>query len=139
MQSVVFEGRSSDLNLKAQWLASEHLIGLGKVEVEILKVMMNREVEFDGGRKENVASVCFKPQAGLPSRMMKPDDGKPEFESVLPLILNATNRKTLASMFGTDTRKWAGNKIQIYAQGNIRKPDRTVGYGIRIINKQGKP
>ena len=36
-------------------------------------------------------------------------------EDQKPMILNVTNMKTIAKMYGSDTDGWAGKRVQIYA------------------------
>ena len=49
------------------------------------------------GKEENKVILCFE-------------------ESKKPLILNATNAKRLAKLFGRDTDTWAGQVVELYAE-----------------------
>lgn len=42
-----------------------------------------------------------------------------------PVVLNKTNGKTIASLYGTDTRNWKGKKIALYV-GETSSPDGVV-------------
>lgn len=109
----VFEGRSAAMKKDSPWLASEDLLGLPDVKVEIEGVYRHSDVEFDAGRKEKfVYSVKFK--------------GKSK-----QLVLNATNRKTLVAKFGTNVKDWAGKQVSLYVDENVRMMGKTV-CGIRI-------
>lgn len=48
------------------------------------------------------------------------------------LVLNATNRKTLAGKFGTDTKAWKGQKVLLYVKDGVRNPAGGTTKGIRI-------
>jgi hypothetical protein len=86
----VFTGTTSDMRADNPWLASEDLMGVGEVCVQIEVVKFYRNAKFDGGRKEDVYAVHF----------VKRDKA---------LVLGATNRRRLTCLFGTkDVRAWAG-------------------------------
>ena len=55
------------------------------------------------GRKKDLFSIAF---AKTPKRM----------------VLNATNRRTLAMAFGKDVANWVGKKVQVYVQDGVRNP-----------------
>jgi hypothetical protein len=109
-----FEGLSGLLRKPSPWLAGEDLNGMGDVEVEIEDVLVYDEVSFDAGRKEaNVPTLRFK--------------GKQK-----QLVLRtAVNRKTLVRKFGTDTKKWRGQKITLYFDPTVKRGGEVTG-GIRI-------
>jgi len=118
MDGEDFVGRSAEMRKSTPWLASEDLMDLGQdVIVEIEKVRHYKDAVFDDGRKEEVWSLKFK--------------GKQK-----ELVLNATNRKKLVSMFGTTkVPEWVGKKITLYVEDGIRKPGGKRGEtttGIRI-------
>lgn len=53
------------------------------------------------------------------------------------LMLNATNRKVLVSMFSsTDTAAWFGKRIALFVEQNVRRPDGTFGPAVRIRAKR---
>lgn len=93
-----FKGHASEMRGDNPWLASEDLIGRGDVPVTISAVKLHRNAEFEGGRKESVYALHF--------------EGKEK-----AMVLNATNRRTIALMFGTgDVTKWVGQKITLYVE-----------------------
>lgn len=47
------------------------------------------------------------------------------------LILNSTNRKTLVKKFGPNVKDWAGKKIVLYVDQNVKMMGKTV-CGVRI-------
>lgn len=107
-----FSGRSSEMKA-SPWLASEDLLDLGEVKVEIEGCRRYRDVEFDKGRKEEVVyALKFK--------------GKEK-----ELVLNAVNRKTLVHKFGTDVRKWSGQEVVLWVDRKVRFQGNFV-CGIRI-------
>lgn len=107
-----FEGLSGMLK-QSPWLAGEDLNGLGDVEVEIEDVLLYEAIAFDAGRVEkNKPTLRFK--------------GKKK-----EMVLNTVNRKHLAKMFSTDTKKWRGQKITLYYDPTVKMKGEAVG-GIRI-------
>lgn len=117
MKSEPYTGTVTGMKGNTPWLASEDILGLGDVAVTIEAVVKNEDVVMDGGRREKqLFSLRFK--------------GKEK-----AMILNSTNRKTLSSGFGADTKKWLGQTIKIYAETGIRKPGGKQGEtctGLRI-------
>lgn len=96
------------------WLASEDLDGLGEVEVSIESVFLHKDAVMQDGRKQpKLFAVKFV--------------GKDR-----QLVLNATNRKTIAAKFGTDTKLWKGQKILLYVKDGVRSPSGGTTKGIRI-------
>lgn len=63
------------------------------------------------------------------------EDRVPGIRNVRPLIVNATNRKTLRKLFGSvNVEKLVGQSIQLYVDPNVRDPssgERTDGIRIR--------
>jgi len=112
-EAKTFTGLSGALRT-SPWLAGEDLVGLGEVPCEIEAVLIYDEVLFDGGRKEkNVPTLKFK-------------------DKQKQLVLRtSTNRKTLVRMFGSDTKKWIGQRIEIYFDAAVKFGGKAVG-GIRI-------
>lgn len=117
MKSEPFTGQTREMRLDSPWLASEDILDLGDVEVEIEAVYKHRDAVFDDGRTATVFAVKFK--------------GKQK-----QLVLNATNRKTLLALFATSkVTEWLGKKITLYVDRNVRKPGGRAGEttcGIRI-------
>ena len=85
----------------------------GDIKVTILACYRHEDVEFDAGRKRPVVyTVAFK---GADKQ----------------LVLNATNRKSLSTLFGRDVTKWKGKKVELFVQDGIKLGGKTVK-GIRI-------
>lgn len=80
------------------------------------------ELTLGGGRKENHVVVKFR------------EKSVPGVDEVKPLILNATNRKTLKKLFGDDTASTLeGKRIQLYIDPKVRDPqDGGFTEGLRI-------
>ena len=87
----------------SKFLASEDFIGLGEVEVTISGLYENQDEVMQDGKKKSFHSIGFNDK---PKRM----------------VLNATNRKTLAAAFGADTKAWIGKKVSVYVKDGIRNP-----------------
>lgn len=104
METEEFAGRSAEMRKESPWLASEDLMDLDRdVEVEIEGVYKHKGATFDDGRKEDVFALKFK--------------GKQK-----QLVLNATNRRKLVSLFNTTkVQEWIGKKISLYVDYNVRK------------------
>ena len=107
-----FKGHTGEMR-DTTWLAAEDIKHLGDVKVEIESVQQDTDVEFEAGRKVNkVYSLKFK--------------GKGR-----KLVINATNRKILKKLYGTDVTGWAGKEITLYVQDNVKMMGKVVD-GIRI-------
>ena len=105
----------------SQWLTNEDLPGERDVVVEIESVTLYKDVTFQAGRtKAKVLSIKFK--------------GKER-----ELALNATNRKVLALLFGTATADWYGQRIALYVEQDVRRPDGSRGPAVRIRAKAVEP
>ncbi|MBW7573888.1 hypothetical protein [Caproiciproducens faecalis] len=80
------------------------------------------DITLGGGRKEPHVVVKFKERS------------VPGVEEVKPLILNATNRKALKKMYGSDSAaSLEGRKIQLYVDPHVRDPqDGGFTEGLRI-------
>lgn len=117
MQTEEFDGQSAEMRRESPWLASEDLLDHGDAGVEIEGVYKHVDAVFDDGRTETVYALKFR--------------GKDK-----QMVLNATNRKHLVAKFGTTkVKEWAGEKIVLYVQRNVRKPGGKKGEtccGIRI-------
>jgi hypothetical protein len=117
--SEEFTGMSSEMR-NSQWLASEDLEDRGGSAVAtIASCKKHKNVEFEAGRKEKIVYTL---------RFVKKEK---------ELVLNATNRKMLKGLFGSDVSKWKGQKIELYVQGGIKLMGKTVN-GIRIREIQGE-
>jgi hypothetical protein len=94
MQSKKFEGRSAEMKKATPWLASEDIMGVAPVKVEVKGCWFHKKVEFDGGRKEDIYAIEFV--------------GKEK-----QLVLNSTNRQTMVAMFGANVKDWEGHSISL--------------------------
>ncbi len=97
----------------AKWLASEDFIGLGEVELEIAGVYQNSGEVMQDGKKKDFFSVAFA-------------------KTVKQLVLNATNRKTLAMAFGAKVENWTGKKVRLHAQEGVKAIGGGTTTGLRI-------
>jgi hypothetical protein len=103
MSEEEYTGSVSDMK-SSEWLASSDIIGLGDVQVTIESVIKSTDVKMDGGRTEKeIYSLKF---VGKDKKM----------------VLNATNRKTLAKMFSASVKKWKGQKVKLYVEDGVRNP-----------------
>jgi hypothetical protein len=117
MKTEAFEGKSAEMKKDTPWLASEDLLDAGDVKVTIEGVFRHTDAEFESGRKELVYGLRFVGRSKQ-------------------LILNATNRKTCVSKFGTGkVKEWVGKEVVLYVDPNVRKPgtrnEKTCGIRIR--------
>jgi hypothetical protein len=113
METEPFVGRSVEMKKESPFLASEDIMDVGDVEVEISGVYRHVDAIFDDGRKDTVYALGFV--------------GKNKH-----LILNNKNRKTLIKKFGTTkTTEWHGKKIKLYVDTNVRF-GKDIVCGIRI-------
>ena len=64
--------------------------------IVVIKRVKGAEVEGEDGRKARKLTLFLD-----------------QFDK--PLVLNVTNAKTIAAMYGTDVRNWPGKRIAIYA------------------------
>jgi hypothetical protein len=108
----VFEGRSGEMK-ESPWLASEDLLGAGDQKVKILRCHKYKNVEFDGGRKEETVYAL-------------------EFEGKKKqLVLNSTNRKSLVNLYGGNVKDWCDQEVTLWVDENVRFAGKRV-CGIRI-------
>jgi len=98
-----FTGKVSQMKQASKFLASEDFLGLGDIDVTITGIYEHADEVMQDGKKKSFYSIGFNDK---PKRM----------------VLNATNRKTLAACFGADTKNWIGKNIQIYVKDGIRNP-----------------
>ena len=117
--SEVFTGRASEMRL-SEWLAVEDIRGYGDCKVTIDKVIINRNVEFEGGRK---VALVFSLKFVGKSRQ---------------LIINSAIRQLLVAKCGADVTDWTGHIITIYVDETVTMMGVTVG-GIRIRDEVTKP
>jgi len=117
MSEKPYLGNVTGMKSASKFLASEDLIGRGEVTLEIVGVFEHHDETMQDGRKKDLFSVAF---AKTPKRM----------------VLNATNRRTLAMAFGADVQGWVGKKVGLVVKDGIRNPagGETVT-GLRIVAK----
>ena len=96
-----------------KWLGAEDFIERGDVEMTITGIYKETEEVMQDGKKKDFFSVSFD----------KTDK---------KLVLNATNRQTLAFAFGAATAGWTGRKITLYAQDGVKAIGGGKTMGIRI-------
>lgn len=62
-------------------------------------------------------------------------------ETPKQLVLNATNRKTLANAFGAKTKGWLNQTIELFAQDGVKAigGGTTTGLRLRAINPNPNP
>ncbi len=113
MSAAAFHGKVSQMKPSAKWLASEDFIGLGEVELEIAGVFQNSGEVMQDGKRKDFFSVAFA-------------------KTAKQLVLNATNRKTLAMAFGAKVENWAGKKVHLYAQDGVKAIGGGTTTGLRI-------
>jgi hypothetical protein len=108
-----FEGRTGAMRT-SPWLAAENLDGLGDIKCVIEGVFKHSKVRMQDGKEQaQIFTLKFV--------------GK-EME----LVLNATNRKTLAAKFGVNVVDWKGKEIVLYVQDGVKCPSGGKCKGIRI-------
>lgn len=55
------------------------------------------------------------------------------FSDSKPMVLNKTNAKIIAGLYGMDTERWRGRKVTIFVDMSVRNPrDKTDPGGIRV-------
>ena len=109
----------SGIARESTWLTSEDLPHDRDTIVEIEQVTIRRNLKMQGGREKPIGlSLKFR--------------GKGR-----ELLLNATNRAILGKLCGTnDTATWYGQRIALYVEQDIRRPDGTKGPAVRIRAKR---
>lgn len=103
----------------SNWLTNEDIPHDRDTVVTIESVVLRRNLKMQGGRPKDVAlSLKFV--------------GKGR-----ELMLNATNRKTLAALFSSnECAQWYQRKIALYVEQDVRRPDGTRGPAVRIRAKR---
>ena len=112
-------GGPSGIARESTWLTNEDLAHDRDSLVEIASVIHYQNLKMQGGReKRNALALRFV--------------GKSR-----ELLLNATNRKTLASLFGTNQcAEWYGKRVLLFVEQDVRRPDGTRGPAVRIRAKR---
>lgn len=109
----------SGIARESNWLTNEDIPHDRDTVVTVESVVLRRNLKMEGGRPKPIAlSLRFA--------------GKQR-----ELLLNATNRKTLAAITGTnDTAAWYGVKVALFVEQDVRRPDGTKGPAVRIRAKK---
>lgn len=114
----IYKGPSG-IARESNWLTNEDIPHDRDTVVTIETVIIRRNVQMQGGRPKNIAlSLKFVGKAR-------------------ELMLNATNRKTLAALFESNQcEAWFGKKVALFVEQDIRRPDGTRGPAVRIRAKR---
>lgn len=112
-EGTIYKGPSG-VARDSTWLTSEDLPHDRDVVVTIESVVRRDNVTFQQGRKKPV-TLALK-FAGRERQ----------------LLTNATHRKVLNMLFGTPCAKWFGQRVALYVQQNVRRPDGSEGPAVRI-------
>lgn len=88
---------------ESKFLSSEDFFGLGNVSLIISGVYEHTDETMQDGAKKNFFAVAFE-------------------KTTKKLILNATNRRTLAFAFGAITSDWIGKSVEIHVQTGVKNP-----------------
>lgn len=100
------------------WLTNEDIPHDKDTVAVIESIMLRKKLTFQGGRdKANGLSAKFV--------------GKQR-----ELLLNATNRKILAALYGATAGDWFGKQVALYVEQDVRRPDGTRGPAVRIRAKR---
>ena len=114
-------------NRESEYLGAED-IDPGTEPVLTISAIYNGMVTLQRG-KENKDVIAFQ------------EERVPGIRNVRPLIVNATNRKTLRKLYGSvKVETLVGKQVQLFIDNNVRDPstgERTDG--IRIRPRQPKP
>lgn len=109
----------SGIARESTWLTNEDIPHDKDTIVKIAAVVMRRNVTMQGGRPKAVA---------LSLRFV----GKQR-----ELMLNATNRKTLAAICeSNECAMWFGKRIALFVEQDVRRPDGSRGPAVRIRAKR---
>lgn len=117
MSTEPFNGNVGQMKAANKWLASEDFIGLPPSRVTIAGVFRNSGETMQDGKKKDFFSVAFE-------------------KTPKHLVLNATNRKTLATAFGAKTTGWVGQEVELFAQDGVKAigGGTTTGLRLRALN-----
>lgn len=100
------------------WLTNEDLPHDADTVVTIEAILIRRNLKMQGGRDKPV---------GLSAKFV----GKQR-----ELLLNATNRKVLAALYGPNTGDWFGRRVALFVEQDVRRPDGSRGPAVRIRAKR---
>lgn len=114
----IYKGPSG-IARESNWLTNEDIPHDRDSVVTIETVIIRRNVQMQGGRPKSIAlSLKFV--------------GKSR-----ELMLNATNRKTLAALFESNQcEAWFGKRVALFVEQDVRRPDGTRGPAVRIRAKR---
>lgn len=120
-QGTPYKGPSG-IARESTWLTNEDIPHDKDTAVQIEAVVRRDNLTMEGGRAKKVAlSLRFVGRSR-------------------ELLLNATNRKTLAALFNsTDTGSWFGKWVALFVEQDVRRPDGTRGPAVRIRAKRIQP
>jgi hypothetical protein len=100
---------------ESNWLTNEDIPHDRDTVVTIESAILRRNLTLQGGRPKDV---------GLSLKFV----GKSR-----ELLLNATNRKVLATIFGSnECAAYFGKRVALYVEQDVRRPDGTRGPAVRI-------
>ena len=95
-------------------------ISEGQEPVVTIKDIMHGKITLDGGRKEEHVLLSFSERA------------VPGMDEVKPLVLNATNQKTLEKLYGKGADALIGKKVQFYVDPAVKAIGGGTTEGVRI-------
>lgn len=101
----------------SDWLTNEDIPHKGDTILTIEDVKFYKNLKFGPRTEERKLSLKFK-------------------ERKRELVLNSTNRKTVALLFGPDTTDWIGRKLALWVEQDVRRPDNTRGPAVRFRAKR---
>ena len=92
----------------------------GMEPVVTIKEVLHGKITLDGGRKEDHVLLGFSERS------------VPGVDEVKPLVLNATNQKTLEKLYGKGADALIGKKIQFYIDPAVKAIGGGTTEGVRI-------
>lgn len=122
MSTEPFNGNVGQMKASNKWLASEDFIGMKPVTMTITGVFKAAQEVMQDGKKKDFFTIGFA-------------------ETPKQLVLNATNRKTLANAFGAKTKGWLDQKVEVFAQDGVKAigGGTTTGLRLRATNPNPNP
>jgi len=119
-----YTGHIRAMRAENDFFGAEDFVGLPDIPLQIIKC--------EHYEKRNACGKAFKNQFTL---FLANKDGS---ACKKELILNATNRKQIAAMYGANVKDWKGNWIWLFAT-EVRSPQGGMTLGIRIRDKKDPP
>lgn len=122
MATEPFSGNVGQMKAANKWLASEDFIGMKPVSMTINGVFKAAGETMQDGKKKDFFTIGFA-------------------ETPKQLVLNATNRKTLANAYGAKTKGWIDQKVEVFAQDGVKAigGGTTTGLRLRALNVAPNP